>query len=209
MASYVTARYKSPPGLNVKGKNIGSRQWLEEIIKLKASEIGGRKLDEIARNSAEMIAIENRNHDGLGFHNVTGNLYSSMAFSVVKTDPKTHRYILSETYAPYMMHYGGGPPTRKSLKQGEMYNQEKYYYGDLVETKRKRKPYVGEYGMGGQSGPDEAARHRARLRSSQFRGKNTLATLYFYVGIGYAKYVDFAKGRQFMQRVYDIIKTNI
>lgn len=41
------------------------------------------------------------------------------------------------------------PPTRKTLRRGEVYNLPYYYHGDPVG----KNPYIGGYGQGGQWGP--------------------------------------------------------
>ena len=94
-------------------------------------------------HAAEMTmkaADKSRNYD-----DVTGNLYKSTAIGTYYNG------------SLQSIHYAPGPePTRVTLAAGERYNLDKYYRSSFSFKDSGRRPYKGEYGEGGEYGPNAA-----------------------------------------------------
>ena len=136
-----------------------------------------------------------------GFDHVTGNLWKSIAVGTF--------------YKGTLMsiHHTPGPdPTRPTLAKGERYNLS-HYYGNPVPLdmmgsgKKKRKPFRGEYGKGGQDG-ESAAEDTLLSMELDDMGLFTWR-LAIVAGVDYANYVEKHRGHnvisslgQYMSRYY-------
>ena len=136
-----------------------------------------------------------------GFDHVTGNLWKSIAVGTF--------------YKGTLMsiHHTPGPdPTRPTLAKGERYNLS-HYYGNPVPLdmmgsgKKKRKPFRGEYGKGGQDG-ESAAEDTLLSMELDDMGLFTWC-LAIVAGVDYANYVEKHRGHnvisslgQYMSRYY-------
>ena len=135
------------------------------------------------------------------FDHVTGNLWKSIAVGTF--------------YKGTLMsiHHTPGPdPTRPTLAKGERYNLS-HYYGNPVPLdmmgsgKKKRKPFRGRYGSGGQDG--ESAAEDALL-SMELDGMGLFTwRLAIVAGVDYANFVEKHFGHnvisslgQYMSRYY-------
>lgn len=117
-----------------------------------------------------------------GFDNVTGNLYKSIAVGTF------YKGNLESIY-----HTPGPNPTRPTLAKGETYNLARYYQSPVDIKMTGRKPFVGRFGRGGQSGADAA---EDTLFSMEYDGiKNGMTWMLALVaGVEYANYVEKVKG---------------
>ena len=136
-----------------------------------------------------------------GFDHVTGNLWKSIAVGTF--------------YKGTLMsiHHTPGPdPTRPTLAKRERYNLS-HYYGNPVPLdmmgsgKKKRKPFRGEYGKGGQDG-ESAAEDTLLSMELDDMGLFTWR-LAIVAGVDYANYVEKHFGHnvisslgQYMSRYY-------
>lgn len=75
------------------------------------------------------------------YHHVTGNAWTSTSVGI---------YYKGKLVSLFNKGDNDDPPTRVTLRKGEAYNLPSYYKGKNVGGK---KPFVGEYGKGGQWGP--------------------------------------------------------
>ncbi len=155
-----------------------SKQFLN--IEKKVRQMCVVKMQEKMDHAAEMTmkhADKSRN-----FKDITGNLYKSIA---VGTYYKGE--LQSEHYAP------GPEPTRRTLAVGEPYTLTHFYRASWPWRQQYYRAYRGEYGDGGQSGPEEAENeliYREHGRSS----RHATWQLLLVAGVDYAKYVEVKGG---------------
>lgn len=144
---------------------------------------------------------------GLGFHHVTGNMFSSLGIAVVGENPKTKHLTITHT-APFKRS-SGFKVTRDILAHREEYNLEKY--ADGTDVKDLGKPYKGETGKGaGMSGSDLRMEYVREIRSTVYRGraKNRMYTLYAFIAVPYASKVNVKQGETnnfFQDRIMPLV----
>lgn len=127
------------------------------------------------------------------FYDVTGNLLNSFAVGIYYRG-KLVNIVDADTI-------GRKPPTRRSLSKGERYDLDKYYSGDPVRHKTPNggtaRPYVGEYGHGGQDGVSAARRSLAQ------RHPEKMFALVGVVAMQYAEFVQNKKGHDVLTKLRD------
>ena len=127
------------------------------------------------------------------YHDVTGNMLNSFAVGVYN-DGKLMYIVDAQDVAR-------DEPMRRTLAAGEKYDLPYYYDGEEVEKDlpggSKAKPYVGEYGKGGQDG-----RMAARRSLAQRHPKSRYA-LIAVVAVQYAKYVQNKKNHDVLTSMRD------
>ena len=118
-----------------------SGQFLQ--VEKKIRQMAVEKMQQKMDHAAEMTmkaADKSRNYD-----DVTGNLYKSTAIGTYYNG------------SLQSIHYAPGPePTRVTLAAGERYNLDKYYRSSFSFKDSGRRPFKGEYGEGGEYGPNAA-----------------------------------------------------
>lgn len=175
------------------------KKFLVNVEKKIHQEAAVKMQQKMERAAVKVIAKADSNR---GFDHVTGNLWKSIAVGT---------FYKGELMS---IHHTPGPdPTRPTLAKGEKYNLS-HYYGNPVPLdmmrsgKKKRKPFRGEYGEGGQDG--ERAAEDALL-SMEFDGLMRLFTwrIAIVAGVDYANYVEKHRGHnvisslgQYMSRYY-------
>lgn len=129
------------------------------------------------------------------YHDVTGNMLNSFAVGVY--------YDGKLTYIVDAQDVARDEPMRKTLAAGEKYDLPYYYDGEEVEkdlpSGSKAKPYVGEYGKGGQDG-----RMAARRSLAQRHPKSRYA-LIAVVAVQYAKYVQNKKNHDVLTSMRELL----
>lgn len=156
-------------------------QFLNVAKKVRQEAIGKmmRKMERAAENTMKAAP---RLHGE--YHDVTGNLYKSIAAGVyykgtLQTVHKTP----------------GADPKIPSLSKGIRYPYDTYYDGSPVEGR----PYRGEYGKGGQWGPDAG---EDLLYDFTPKGAGAMAwQMRLVAGVDYANYVQTKKGLDVMTRL--------
>lgn len=137
------------------------------------------KMQEKMDHAAEMTmkaADKSRNYD-----DVTGNLYKSTAVGTYYNG------------ALQSIHYTPGPePTRPTLAAGERYNLDKYYRSSFSFKDSGRRPYKGEYGEGGEYGPNAAWDELVSREHSKYQGMTW--QMLIVAGVDYAKFVEIKRG---------------
>ncbi len=127
------------------------------------------------------------------YHDVTGNMLNSFAVGVYN-DGKLVYIVDAQSVARE-------DPTRKTLAAGEMYDLPHYYGGEAVRRLlpggKTTRPYVGEYGTGGQDG-----RMAARRSLAQRHPKSRYA-LVAVVAVQYAKFVQNKRGHDVLTSMRD------
>ena len=132
--------------------------------------------------------IQGLGKDGLGFHNVTGNLLNSIGVAVVGANPNKGRLSVIQMY-PGAYHGGMGVDiTRPALGQGEVYDLPNYADGTPVDSFPKK--YVGESNLGnGTTAKQQRQAYMNELRSITYTGKSQLYQLYCFAAMPYAEFV--------------------
>lgn len=144
---------------------------------------------------------------GLGFHHVTGNMFSSMGVAVVGVNPNTKNLTITHS-APFKK-ASGFHVTRDILDRREAYDLEKYADGTNVASIGK--PYIGETGgAGGDTGSNLRMRYIQDIRSTRYRGraKNRMYTLNAFVAVPYASKVNVKRGESlnfFQDRIVPLV----
>ena len=144
---------------------------------------------------------------GLGFHHVTGNMFSSLGIAIVGVNQKTKH--LTVTHSAPFKKASGFHVTRDILNRREAYDLEKYADGTNVASLGK--PYVGETGdAGGETGSDLRMRYVQGIRSSRYggRAKNSMYTLYAFIAVPYASKVNVKRGETlnfFQDRIMPLV----
>lgn len=174
------------------------KKFLVNVKKRIQQEAATKMQQKMDRAAAKVIAKANSERE---FSHVTGNLWKSIAVGT---------FYQGELVS---IHHTPGPdPTRPTLAKGESYNLP-YYYGSSVPLdmmtsgKKRRKPFRGEYGEGGQDG--ERAAEDA-LFSMELDGMGMFTwRLAIVAGVDYANYVEKHRGHnvisslgQYMSRYY-------
>ena len=91
------------------------------------------------------------------------------------------------------IHYAPGPdPTRVTLEAGERYNLDKYYRSPFSFKDSGRRPYKGEYGEGGEYGPNAAWDELVSREHSKYQGMTW--QMLIVAGVDYAKFVEVKRG---------------
>lgn len=131
-------------------------------------------------NSPVMKAVGTNEFNGR--HNVTGNMYMSTTVAVFYTgNDKEQRRGLR-----YFAQPNGPDPTRSTLAEREVYDLAYNYNGDpSVDEEMDQRPYVGQYGNGGQDGP--FAGYQAATENASFP-KSNVWSIRVAVGVDYANY---------------------
>lgn len=155
-----------------------SGQFLQ--VKKKIRQMAVVKMQRKMDHAAEMTmkAVDRyRNYD-----DVTGNLYKSTAIGTYYKG-----FLQSIHYAP------GPKPTRLTLAAGERYNLDKYYRSPFSFKDSGRRPFKGEYGEGGEYGPNAAW---IELVSREHKKRRYDATwqMLLVAGVDYAKFVEVKRG---------------
>lgn len=122
------------------------------------------------------------------FHDVTGNLYKSIAAGTF--------------YKGTLMtiHHTPGPsPTRPTLAKGERYDQTTYYDGQTVT--QLGRPYRGETGAGGQRGEEKA--EEALFDNDSDHSTGLTWQLKVVAGVDYAQYVETMKKHDVLTSLRD------
>lgn len=131
-----------------------------------------------------------RLHNNEVFYNVTGNLYKSIASGA---------FYRGELI--YMAGAPGEPPTRRTLKAGEVYDKPVYYSGREVGKRRYRAP-KNSPSRGGQYGPDMAERTLDVI----FTPRSYTWMLRVVAGVDYASYVQNVSRRDFMTDIREYVR---
>ena len=174
------------------------KKFLVNVKKRIQQEAATKMQQKMERAAAKVIAKADSKRE---FDHVTGNLWKSIAVGTF--------------YKGTLMsiHHTPGPdPTRPTLAKGERYNLS-HYYGNPVPLdmmgsgKKKRKPFRGEYGKGGQDG-ESAAEDTLLSMELDDMGLFTWR-LAIVAGVDYANYVEKHRGHnvisslgQYMSRYY-------
>lgn len=171
-------------GLSGGFQNIAKKIRQEAVTKMMA------KMERAAENTMKMAP---RKHGE--YHDVTGNLYKSIAVGVYYNGTLQ------------TVHTSPGPdPKMPSLSRGQKYPYKEYYDGTPVT-----RPYRGEYGKGGQWGPEAGEN---MLWEQEFggapKGRRSMTwQLRLVAGVDYANFVQTVKGldvmtglREYMVRYY-------
>lgn len=125
------------------------------------------------------------------YNDVTGNLYKSTAVGT---------YYKGELQS---VHTAPGPaPTRLTLAKGEKYNLERYYRSPLDLKTAGRRPYVGQYGHGGEDGPS-SAEDELLYREGTGSGTSMTWQMLLVAGVDYAKFVEQKRGHDVLTSLKD------
>ena len=125
------------------------------------------------------------------FNDVTGNLYKSIAVGTF------YKGVLQTIH-----HTPGANPVRETLEKGEVFNLDKYY-GNPVSIKMSgRRPYRGEYGEGGQSGPS-AAEDMLLASEHGMRRIDLTWQMKLVAAVSYANYVETKRGHDVITSLRD------
>lgn len=155
-----------------------SGQFLQ--VEKKIRQMAVAKMQQKMDHAAEMTmkaADKSRNYD-----DVTGNLYKSTAIGTYYNG------------SLQSIHYAPGPePTRVTLAAGERYNLDKYYRSSFSFKDRGRRPYKGEYGEGGEYGPNAAWDELVSREHNKGKYDATWQML-LVAGVDYAKFVEVKRG---------------
>lgn len=143
-------------------------------IRKKVRQMAAEKMQakmERAANKAMKKADEKRD-----YLDVTGNLYKSTAIGTYRNGELQS------------IHVAPGPkPTRRTLAEGEVYQQD--YYRGQTPIYSLTPFFRGEYGEGGQDGPEAAEDLLVSLEHN--KGKYELTwNMLLVAGVDYAKYVE-------------------
>lgn len=174
------------------------KKFLVNVEKKIHQEAAVKMQQKMERAAVKVIAKANSKRE---FDHVTGNLWKSIA---VGTFYKGNLMSIHHTPGP--------DPTRPTLAKGESYNLP-YYYGSSVPLdmmtsgKKRRKPFRGECGDGGQDGASAA---EDALFSMELDGMGMFTwRLAIVAGVDYANYVEKHRGHnvisslgQYMSRYY-------
>lgn len=190
------ANWTQGHGLRATGRL--AKSTISDIVKQEASQkVYALMVDRAEALSENIARLERGGH--LGFFGVTGNLFSSMGVSVIKNDPKTHRYILSRTFMPYQR--GAGEPTRKPLRAGERYLLPYYYSG-----KENKAPFKATMDGGLRTGIERAIQYRQDLRGGKSTGKRHWVSLYVYANMPYAKAINEKRDNKLQETLTGLLK---
>lgn len=129
--------------------------------------------------------------DKRDYNDVTGNLYKSTAIGVYYKGS-----LQSIHYAP------GAQPTRPTLAKGETYNLDRYYGSSFSFKDSGRKPYKGEYGEGGEKGPD-TAEDLLYFKEHGYGKYTTAWQMVLVAGVDYAQFVERKKGHDVISSLRD------
>lgn len=144
---------------------------------------------------------------GLGFHHVTGNMFSSLGIAVIGVNPKTKHITITHS-APFKR-ASGFHVTRDILDRRETYDLEKY--ADGTDVASLGKPYVGETGgAAGETGSDLRMRYVQEIRNTRYMGrsKNRMYSLYAFIAVPYASKVNVKRGEAsnfFQERIMPLL----
>lgn len=106
-----------------------------------------------------------------GYKHVTGNTWTSTSIGI---------YYKGKLVSLFNKGAEDEPPTRVTLKKGEVYNLPYYYKGQPVGES----PAVGQYGQGGQWGPSLGPWYMHRQHSAKYKTWNMLVV----IPVSYAGY---------------------
>lgn len=106
------------------------------------------------------------------YHHITGNAWTSTTIGI---------YYKGRLVSIYNKGDEDEPPTRVTLRKGEVYNLPSYYKGGYNGGE---KPYKGEYGQGGQWGPTLGPWYMHRQHSAKYKTWNMIVA----IPVSYAGY---------------------
>lgn len=179
---------------------------LTDLFQSKTAKALGARRTKIALKILHNVALElmEEYEYTRTYHDVTGNMLNSFAVGIYNNG-KLVEIIDASTV-------NREPPTRKTLRKGERYNLSAYYDGKPVKEVREdgkstTRPYIGEYGHGGQDG------RMAARRSLQHRHPSGRFALLAVVATEYATFVQNKKGHDVLtalsQRLPGLFNTEV
>lgn len=153
-------------------------QFRKDITKKVQNEVVSKMGAKMERAALKTVAKADELRE---FHDVTGNLYKSIAVGL------TYQGTVQEVY-----HTPGPQPTRRTLAKGERYDKSKYYNG--MDVTILGRPYKGEYGSGGQDGESAAEDELFSKDTGRVGRGERIWQLRIVAGVSYAGFVEKRKG---------------
>lgn len=149
------------------------------MVEKKVRQMARQKMNGRMAHAAEMTV--SRASKYAGFNDVTGNLIKSIAVGAYYK-----RGLLDIFHTP------GPEPLRPTLRKGERFDLTHYYGNPVAIKDTGKKPYKGEYGAGGQLGPD-AAEDALYAAGFNIKSRELTWQMILVAGVSYANYVETKK----------------
>lgn len=127
------------------------------------------------------------------FNDVTGNLYKSIGAGTYYKGALQSIHLTP-----------GASPLRPTLAKGERFNLDRYYNSPFSFKDSGRKPYVGQYGEGGQIGP-RAAEDLLIFNEHSMRSIDDTWQIILVAGVSYAKFVEVKRGHDVITSLRDYL----
>ena len=167
-----------------------AKQFEVNIAK-KIRQLAVQKMQQKMEHAAEMtMKAADKSRD---FNDVTGNLYKSIGIGT---------YYKGNLQSIHLT--PGANPTRATLAKGERYNLDKYYGSPFSFKDSGRKPYVGQYGEGGQNGPN-AAEDLLLYNEHKMRSVDSTWQMFLVAGVNYANFVETKRGHDVITSLKDYL----
>lgn len=127
------------------------------------------------------------------FNDVTGNLYKSIGAGTYYKGALQSIHLTP-----------GASPLRPTLAKGERFNLDRYYNSPFSFKDSGRKPYVGQYGEGGQIGP-RTAEDLLIFNEHSMRSIDSTWQIYLVAGVSYANFVEVKRGHDVITSLRDYL----
>ena len=127
------------------------------------------------------------------FNDVTGNLYKSIGAGTYYKGALQSIHLTP-----------GASPLRPTLAKGERFNLDRYYNSPFSFKDSGRKPYVGQYGEGGQIGP-RVAEDLLIFNEHSMRSIDSTWQIYLVAGVSYANFVEVKSGHDVITSLRDYL----